>query len=339
MEEYLERCPVCKNKLKQNYVRTEDYANRYHINCQYCGRYELYGWRMKSRFLHDRPSVKINKSGRLLSIAIRHKYEETGKEVLISESTIDDLRKSIPIPENLLDKVDILLIYMLNKTKYQFEDNISIQEYDYPLMRVISDNELNELILLANKLNFITFMSKTKMGDRICSLTQHGWNRIQQLTALKEIRVIQKDRQSNTKTKKLKCFIVLGRDKYWNRMVKEYLDSIKIDYIVLSDKENEGNTVIEKFECHAQVDFAVCIWSPDDEGKMKGKSVLKPRIRQNVMLETGFFWGSLGRKKVFILNHKNVEIPSDFAGLVYISLCGGNWKSELLKEIERLKRG
>lgn len=338
MEESLEKCPVCKNKLKQNYVRTEDYANRYHINCQYCGRYELFGWRMKLRFgLEDGADKNEIKSDRLLSMAIRLKYESTDDEVLVSDKTIDVLKSEISIPENPIDKVDILLMYMYKKNVKRFSENIVIPVTDYPLMLVYSENELDELIRIADETKYITYLNCNRLGNRICKMEQKGWNRIKKLDNKQEMRNTPNAIQKSEASRKLKCFIVLGRDSWWNRVVKEYLTSLSIDFTVLSDKENEGNTVVEKFEYYSKVDFAVCIWSPDDEGKKKGKDKLKPRVRQNVMLETGFFWGSLGRKKVFILNHKTVEIPSDFAGLVYISLCGGNWKDELLREIEKIK--
>jgi predicted nucleotide-binding protein len=338
MEESLEKCPICKNKLKQNYVRTEDYANRYHINCQYCGRYELFGWKMKSRFgLDDGEDKNKTKSDRLLSMAVRHKYEETGDEVLISDKTIDELKNGITIPDNPIDKVDILLTYMYNKNKNRFADNVVIPESDYPLMLVYSETELDELIRLADESDYVSYLSSKTNGNRICRIKQKGWNRIKELNATQDIKENKRDLQINRTPKEIKCFIVLGRDTYWNREVKEYLTSIGIDFIILSDKENQGKTVVEKFEYYANVDFAVCIWSPDDEGRKKGKEGLKSRVRQNVMLETGFFWGSLGRKRVFILNHKTVDIPTDFAGLVYISLTGGNWRAELLREIERLR--
>ena len=45
---------------------------------------------------------------------------------------------------------------------------------------------------------------------------------------------------------------------------------------------------------------------------------LKPRARQNVVLEFGYFMGLLGRERVCCLHKRNVEIPSDMQGIVYI---------------------
>jgi len=49
----------------------------------------------------------------------------------------------------------------------------------------------------------------------------------------------------------------------------------------------------------------------------KGSRSLEPRARQNVLLELVFFIGHLGRDKVCALKKGAVEIPSDFAGVVW----------------------
>jgi predicted nucleotide-binding protein len=41
-----------------------------------------------------------------------------------------------------------------------------------------------------------------------------------------------------------------------------------------------------------------------------------PRARQNVLLELGYFIGRLGRARVCALKRGDVEVPSDFGGVV-----------------------
>jgi predicted nucleotide-binding protein len=60
---------------------------------------------------------------------------------------------------------------------------------------------------------------------------------------------------------------------------------------------------------------------------------LRPRARQNVILELGWFQGRLGRKKVVVLRDDDVEQPSDIAGLVYISLAN-EWERLLARELK-----
>jgi predicted nucleotide-binding protein len=61
---------------------------------------------------------------------------------------------------------------------------------------------------------------------------------------------------------------------------------------------------------------------------------LKPRSRQNVVLELGFFVGKLGPERVTALVEGDVELPSDFDGVVYISLDTADWQKQLGIELQ-----
>lgn len=71
----------------------------------------------------------------------------------------------------------------------------------------------------------------------------------------------------------------------------------------------------------------------DDQGCVKGGE-LKPRARQNVLLELGYFLGYLGRERVCALKRGLVEIPSDFAGVVWTSMNDEGWKHALSRELQ-----
>lgn len=74
--------------------------------------------------------------------------------------------------------------------------------------------------------------------------------------------------------------------------------------------------------------------TPDDEGRAKGGN-LEPRARQNVLLELGYFIGCLGRDKVCALKRGSLEIPSDFAGVVWETMDdSGGWKQRLARELD-----
>lgn len=78
--------------------------------------------------------------------------------------------------------------------------------------------------------------------------------------------------------------------------------------------------------------FAVVLLTPDDEGCAKGGTP-GPRVRQNVLLELGYFMGHLGRDKVCALKRGSVENPSDFAGAEWVAMDEGNsWKLEFGKK-------
>ena len=51
---------------------------------------------------------------------------------------------------------------------------------------------------------------------------------------------------------------------------------------------------------------------------VKTRRSLKPRARQNVILELGYFMGKLGRDRVCGLYKEGIEIPSDVLGVLYL---------------------
>jgi predicted nucleotide-binding protein len=101
-----------------------------------------------------------------------------------------------------------------------------------------------------------------------------------------------------------------------------------------AEEPNKGRTIITKFREEAtDIRFAVVLMTPDDSGGKVG-SDSKPRARQNVVFELGFFIGKLGPGRVAALVKGDIERPSDFDGVVYIPLDQGKWKMDLGKELE-----
>lgn len=129
-------------------------------------------------------------------------------------------------------------------------------------------------------------------------------------------------------------FIVHGHDNGIKQSVARLTEKLNLQPIILNEKENQGQTIVEKFEKHSNVGFAVVLLTADDMGGKKDSSQ-KPRARQNVILELGYFIGKLGRKRVCVLYFDGVELPSDLAGVLYVKLDEGeSWKYQLAKEIK-----
>lgn len=142
--------------------------------------------------------------------------------------------------------------------------------------------------------------------------------------------------QADEKTFYNKGFIVHGHDEARKFEVARYLENdLRVKAIILHEQANKGQTIIEKFESQSAVDFAIALWTADDQGKSKKEADLKPRARQNVIFETGFFIGKLGRENVIVLFEDGIEIPSDYSGVIFISF-DGNWKYDLRKEINSI---
>lgn len=131
-----------------------------------------------------------------------------------------------------------------------------------------------------------------------------------------------------------KVFVVHGHDGEAQQAVARFMERIGFEAIILHERANQGRTVMEKIEAEAGVGFAIVLLTPDDEGRVIGGE-LQPRARQNVMLELGYFIGRLGRHRVCALKRGELEIPSDFAGVVWEQMDdGGGWKQSLGRELD-----
>jgi predicted nucleotide-binding protein len=131
-----------------------------------------------------------------------------------------------------------------------------------------------------------------------------------------------------------KVFVVHGHDEGAREAVARFIQVLGFRPIILHESANEGRTVIEKVEAYGDVGFAVVLLTPDDEGRANG-GTLAPRARQNVLLELGYFIGRLGRNHVCALKRGDLEIPSDFGGVVYEPFdTSGGWKLALGRELK-----
>lgn len=131
-------------------------------------------------------------------------------------------------------------------------------------------------------------------------------------------------------------FIVHGQDEAVKESVARFIEKLRLRAVILHEQPNAGKTIIEKFETHANVGYAVVLLTPDDIGYPKAKpDEAKPHARQNVIFELGYFIGRLGRERVCALYKDMVELPSDFAGVLYVKLDDdGAWKLSLAKELK-----
>jgi len=131
-------------------------------------------------------------------------------------------------------------------------------------------------------------------------------------------------------------FIVHGHDIAAKEAVARFLMKLGLKPIILAEEPNRGRTIIEKLEGSSTVGFAVILLTGDDVGAAKADHAnLKPRARQNTVLELGYFVAKLGRERVCALYQAGVELPSDYHGVAYVSLDDANgWQLLLAKEIK-----
>jgi len=130
-----------------------------------------------------------------------------------------------------------------------------------------------------------------------------------------------------------KVFVVHGHDEAVKEAVARFLTKLDLEPVILHEQPNMGRTIIEKFEAHANVGFAVVLLTPDDACGAT-RSEQRKRARQNVVLELGYFMGKLGRLRVCALYVGGVELPSDVNGVLYVPYDeGGGWRLKLAGEI------
>ncbi len=92
-----------------------------------------------------------------------------------------------------------------------------------------------------------------------------------------------------------------------------------------------------------QFDFAVFVFSPDDEVNLRGQELVAPR--DNVFFECGLFMGQLGRDRTYFVrpaNMPNMRIPSDLLGITGATFDherhDENWVAALGSSAEEIRR-
>lgn len=141
-------------------------------------------------------------------------------------------------------------------------------------------------------------------------------------------------------------FIVHGHDGEMKQHVARIITQLGLDPLILHEQTDRGDTIIEKLERHSNVQFAIVCLSADDVGCLKPDSFeslnidsLNTRARQNVILELGYFYGKITRRKVVALYRRDpkFEFPSDFLGILYIPYDPEEaWKYRIVEELQRV---
>lgn len=178
------------------------------------------------------------------------------------------------------------------------ENDDARQWYDFTsevLRRICSTDEL---------VDEFTGKSGFRIGSDIS--TGHFLKRLRSIYERLELypapsEALVRPKQMNSSIGTHRVFVVHGHDDGTREAVARYISKLGLEPIVLHEQPNQGRTIIEKFEDSSDVSFAVVLFTPDDVGHPFGRPTdAKPRARQNVLLELGFFMCALGRDKVCV---------------------------------------
>jgi hypothetical protein len=128
------------------------------------------------------------------------------------------------------------------------------------------------------------------------------------------------------------------------RAIQECLETFA--EVVIWDQQvfTVSSYALESLErASAEFDFGIFVMTPDDLQKKDRKSIMVPR--DNVILEFGIFFGSLGRHRSFLVvpsGVRTMHLPTDLDGLVYARYqrdrADGNLTAALSPACEKIRR-
>jgi predicted nucleotide-binding protein len=215
--------------------------------------------------------------------------------------------------------------------------------YNSELLKNSFNNENNNYKHTYDQVNWSMFGGSNLPNERLADLKKdikNKYNYLEELVDQIELIKSEVEKEEQVKTKETptptgpQIFIVHGHNVEILQKVARTLEKLKLKPIILHEQPNSGQTIIEKFEAHSNVGFAIVLLTDDDEGKSKVELDLQKRARQNVIMEMGFFIGKLGRSRVLPLYSKSVELPSDIHGLLYTPIDDSDsWMFKIAKEL------
>ncbi len=272
---------------------------------------------------------------------IKQDYGEdiNDKNLLNEKAKNYQIEKYLNIDENN----STCIITDINEQKIELVNNLK----NCTIVLLKSNKEYNKL-LITNSFGegFNTKFKNTILACLTMELDASSHYIISETDRIEEYNINYKDNiifgltlkniQKENFNMKEKILIVHGHDEELKLNVARMLEKADLDPIILHERANAGQTIIEKFESNSDVAYAVVLYTGCDLGKSTSDKKLKPRARQNVVFEHGYLLSKLGRDKVCALVKGDVELPSDINGVLYVKIDeNGAWKIDIAKELIR----
>ncbi len=281
----------------------------------------------------NRKTVVVTEAG--LTIFIQEEIS-IGESLEKQQNEMTTSRQPADLIQSLLDDVSKLPVGDGNKLDALQKRGRLI------ITKVFSSTSRYRTDLESIKFHAATYQQAVRPG-----LAEKSWERGREKfknlcnTMLEDLQLTKSPSMTTSKPASNEIFVVHGHDNEMKLAVARTIEQLGLKPIILHEQPDKGFTVIEKFFNYSDVGFAVVLLSPDDMGYAKTSvpDKARPRARQNVVLELGFFLGKLGRNRVLALHRTvpNFEMPSDYAGVIYKPFDdAGAWRFELAKELNAL---
>jgi len=148
-----------------------------------------------------------------------------------------------------------------------------------------------------------------------------------------------KTRERGNRMNRNSVFVVHGHDIELRESVARFVERLGFNAIILAERPSAGRTLIEQVERYSDAQYAIVLLTPDDITAQHDDAPLsRGRARQNVVFELGFFVGRLGRSRVHCLRKGDVELFSDFDGVVgtHVDEPGTDWRVRLAREMSEV---
>lgn len=156
------------------------------------------------------------------------------------------------------------------------------------------------------------------MVDRIFRLREFAYHAVRRGIQANEPTSIGALPITHRPIRAIPLMIVHGHDKNSRLALENFLLQRfpHVTPVLMIDQVDAAHTLPEKFERMAsEVKGALALLTPDDLAVTLKTNADEMRARQNVIVEIGWFWGRLGRKRCLLLVRGDIEIPSDLSGV------------------------
>jgi hypothetical protein len=143
----------------------------------------------------------------------------------------------------------------------------------------------------------------------------------------------------HTARRTLTVFVVHGR-KPPLRELRSWLErrpKLEVELRLLEEEITAGDLLPDALSrVSSEGDAAIVLATAEDIGRLASDGgPPKPRMRQNVLFETGVFWGRLGRHRTALVIHGHPEIPTDLDGVFRIEYSNSLTEREPTKRLKQ----